>query len=83
MHRDLYPTDRDLLAYAEHELGMAHPYLALSRTWDELLGTLPAWVESAWLDLQTEPLDAAEQLEADFLEAEEADMAERRFWMAA
>jgi hypothetical protein len=83
MYRDLYPLDEHLLAYAEHELGMAHPYLELSRTWDELLGTVPAWLVSAWIDLQNEPLDAAEQLEADFLEAEEADTAERRFWMAA
>lgn len=83
MHRDLCPTDPDLIAYALHELGVHPCRLNDDRLWAEIVGCTPAWLVSAWLDLQAEPLDAAEQLEADFLEAEEADTAEERFWMAA
>lgn len=82
MHRDLFPLDADLIAFAIDELGVHPCRLNDDRLWAELMGT-PAWHVSTWLDLQAEPLDAAEQLEADFIEAEEADMAERRFWMAA
>lgn len=66
------PAAEDFDAYAESALAGISDDDLFREEWARLAHETPAWVVWAWLELQTERLDAGDWMEADAFENEEA-----------
>lgn len=66
------PAAEDFDAYAESVLGGIVDDDLFREEYARLEQDTPAWVVWAWLELETERLDAGDWMEAEILDAEEA-----------